>query len=113
LRCWAAVRIAYLNATGINEAGQIVGYFGDPRVAMLGMHGFSRTAAGGLTVIDVPGATNTFVLGVTNAAQIAGEFTDARGTDATPALLSAGYATEKNPPMYRSGQKEKHCTRQG
>jgi hypothetical protein len=58
---------------------QIAGYFGDPRVTMHGMHGFSRTVAEGLTIIDVPGATNTVALGVTSAAQIVGEFTDASG----------------------------------
>jgi hypothetical protein len=83
-------KIRVARATGINDAGQIVGYFGDPRVTMHGMHEFSRTAAGALTIIGVPGATNTFLLGVTYAAQIVGEFTDAGGK-------SHGFVTARYP----------------
>jgi probable HAF family extracellular repeat protein len=56
---------------GINDSGQIVGYFNFG-------HGFVDTG-GIFTTIDVPGATGTPAYGINNSGQIVGSFGDASG----------------------------------
>ena len=56
--------------TGINDVGQIVGYYYD----RAGIHGFVKNASG-FTIIEVPGATETEPSGINNAGQIVGSFT--------------------------------------
>jgi probable HAF family extracellular repeat protein len=56
-------------ASGINDAGQIVGSFSDST----GDHGF-LDVGGSFTQIDVPGATSTDVFGINDAGQIVGRF---------------------------------------
>jgi probable HAF family extracellular repeat protein len=56
-------------ALGINNAGQIVGFFKDNTGA--GQHGFLYDR-GIFTTIDVPGATGTIPFGINNARQIVG-----------------------------------------
>jgi probable HAF family extracellular repeat protein len=63
-------------AFGVNDAGQIVGFF---REASRKGHGFLRTATGAFTTIDVPGAATTSAMKINRAGQIAGTFADARG----------------------------------
>jgi uncharacterized membrane protein len=58
------------HAAGINDSGQIVGYFVDAT----GTHGFFLDVGGSLTTIDVPGASDTFALGINNSGQIVGSF---------------------------------------
>ena len=53
-------------ATGINDAGQIVGYFGFT-------HGFLDTG-GNFIQIDVPGASSMAAFGINDAGQIVGIF---------------------------------------
>ncbi|HYM91868.1 MAG TPA: hypothetical protein VEW91_09580 [bacterium] len=53
-------------ASGINDAGQIVGSFNN--------HGYLRTSWGAFTTFDVPGATDTGAEGINNAGQIVGTF---------------------------------------
>ena len=53
-------------ATSINDAGQIVGYFGFT-------HGFLDTG-GNFIQIDVPGASSTAAFGINDAGQIVGIF---------------------------------------
>src|SRR5207302_1212386 len=60
-------------ASGVNNAGQIVGESSDAHT----WHGFLRTAAGAVTIFDVPGAATTFAHGINDAGQIVGGFTDA------------------------------------
>jgi probable HAF family extracellular repeat protein len=62
-------------AHGINDAGQIVGSFGDATV----QHGFLKDGST-FTMIDVPGATGTEANGINSAGQIVGIFRDATGT---------------------------------
>jgi len=57
-------------AEGINNAGQIVGGFGDAS----GNHGFLRDAGGTFTTIDVPDATYTWAYGINGAGQVVGFF---------------------------------------
>jgi probable HAF family extracellular repeat protein len=57
------------DAFGINNAGQIVGYFNDIR----GSHGFLDTG-GRFATIDVPGPEATSANGINNAGQIVGLF---------------------------------------
>jgi probable HAF family extracellular repeat protein len=90
-------------ARGINETGQIVGWFID---AMDGhTHGFLKDGTT-FTTIDVPGATQTIASGINEAGQIVGWFIDARGEhgfvatpDTTPPLItiSASPATLRPP----------------
>src|SRR3954447_11281998 len=61
-------------AHGINDAGQIVGWFFDDT----GTHGFLNTG-GSFTPIDVPGASLTAVEGINDAGQIVGQFFDSTG----------------------------------
>src|SRR5918997_11872 len=58
-------------ATGINDAGQIVGYFSFT-------HGFLDTG-GNFTQIDVPGEADTVAFGINDAGQIVGSFLDSTG----------------------------------
>jgi uncharacterized membrane protein len=59
-------------ARGINNAGDIVGYYGDS----LGWHGF-LDKGGAYTTFDAPGAVfGTFPSGINNAGAIVGSFSD-------------------------------------
>jgi probable HAF family extracellular repeat protein len=62
------------SAFGINDAGQIVGAFGN----ITGEHGFLDTG-GSFTQLDVPGANLTVPIGVNDAGQIVGLFDDITG----------------------------------
>jgi uncharacterized membrane protein len=62
-------------AYGINNSGQIVGWFRDA----LGDHVFLDTG-GSFTTINAPGATNTYAYGINDSGQIVGYFTDALGS---------------------------------
>ena len=61
-------------ANGINDAGQIVGWFNDST----GTHGFLYTG-GSFTPIAVPGATFSQATGINDAGQIVGPFIDSTG----------------------------------
>jgi probable HAF family extracellular repeat protein len=65
----------FTSASGINDAGQIVGSFG----IGTSLHGFLDTG-GSFTQIDVPDATLTDVRGINDAGQIVGSFDTSRGT---------------------------------
>jgi probable HAF family extracellular repeat protein len=83
---WGGVETAYAGtiqysfttidypAKGINDSGQIVGYFGDAA----GLHGFLYSG-GSFTTIDVPGAVQTIANGINDSGQIVGSFSDAAG----------------------------------
>ena len=62
-------RLTITDAQGINNAGQIVGYYGDDS----GLHGF-LLSGGSYTRIDVPGSFRTFAYGINNAGQIVGTY---------------------------------------
>jgi hypothetical protein len=65
----------FTGASGINGAGQIVGFFyGNDTVS----HGFLDTG-GSFTQIDVPGATTTSPFGINGAGQIVGAFSTITG----------------------------------
>jgi probable HAF family extracellular repeat protein len=72
-------------AKGINDAGQIVGFF---RISNGPAHGF-LDIGGSFTQLDVPGAISTTALGINDAAQIVVWFSDSayrtHGFLATPA----------------------------
>ena len=59
-------------ATGINDAGQIVGSYYD---TSHNIHGFLKSG-GSFTRIDVPGATYTYSSGINNAGHIVGNYDD-------------------------------------
>jgi probable HAF family extracellular repeat protein len=63
-------------ATGINSAGQIVGYYLDE---YLKTYGFLYSG-GSFTQIDAPGARHTYAYGINSAGQIVGEFDDNTGS---------------------------------
>jgi probable HAF family extracellular repeat protein len=65
-----------IEATGVNDSGQIVGRFDSPI-----SHGFLYTG-GSFTTIDVPGAVFvTAATGINNQGQIVGWFSDGSGTE--------------------------------
>ena len=82
-------------ALGINNAGQIVGFFKDNIGS--GQHGFLYDR-GTFTTIDVPGAAATIPFGINNAGQIVGDFVDNAGLHGflydrgTPSRLSMSLA---------------------
>ena len=59
--------------TGINDAGQIVGYTSD--WSGLEVHGFLKTDAG-YRSFDYPGARTTQAYGINDAGQIVGSYFD-------------------------------------
>lgn len=63
-------------AFGINNSGQIVGFFYD---AGNRTHGFLDTG-GSFTTIDAPGAIDTYAYGINDSGQIVGSFDDALGS---------------------------------
>src|SRR5215468_8208510 len=56
-------------ASGINDAGQIVGWY---TTGVGGYHGFLLDVDGSYTTIDVPGAIATYAEGINAAGQIVG-----------------------------------------
>ncbi|TMJ80734.1 MAG: hypothetical protein E6G76_26320 [Alphaproteobacteria bacterium] len=88
-------------ASGINDAGQIVGQFRD---ASNRAHGF-LLSGGSFITIDDPAATGpgsgTFVQGINDARQIVGSYIDARGSHGF--LLSGGTFTTLNDPLATDG----------
>ena len=64
-------------AYGINNAGQIVGYYTDSGGKS---HGFLLDVDGSYTTLDVPGATATYPVGINDAGQIVGGHTVFHGT---------------------------------
>jgi len=69
---------AVTEATGINDAGDIVGYWYSQTTRGQGhsWHGFLNSG-GTFTALDYPGALNTNPLGVNNHGQVVGTFFDA------------------------------------
>jgi probable HAF family extracellular repeat protein len=61
---------------GINDSGQIVGYYNNPGPG--NANGFLYSN-GSFTTIDVPGANYTDAWGISNSGQIVGQFGDATG----------------------------------
>jgi probable HAF family extracellular repeat protein len=72
------------NAYGINDTGQIVGWYEDSAMTP---HGFLYKGATYPT-LDVPGSHSTIARGINDAGQIVGQSTDAKGSHGF--LLSAG-----------------------
>jgi probable HAF family extracellular repeat protein len=83
---------SFTNAIGINDAGQIVGFFGDSTGRD---HGFFETG-GSFTQIDVPGAGLTEAFGINNAGQIVGFFSGS--TDSGGFLDTGGSFTQIDVP---------------
>jgi probable HAF family extracellular repeat protein len=77
-----------MQATGINDAGQIVGTF---NYCCPGGFNYGQgflDSQGSVSSIDVPGATNTDANAINNAGQIVGSFSDSSG--AGHAFLDSG-----------------------
>jgi len=66
---------SFTSATGIDNAGRIVGSFDDGQNRR---HGFIRSGASS-SIIDVPGADSTVIAGINNVGQIVGSFHDITG----------------------------------
>jgi probable HAF family extracellular repeat protein len=77
----------YTLALGINDTGQIVGYYSDGSRE----HGFLRNAAGAYMTFDYPGSSSTSVSGINDLGQIVGAYSD--GTGAHSFLYSNGVFT--------------------
>jgi probable HAF family extracellular repeat protein len=78
---------AYTVASGINDAGQVVGYYNS--------HGF-LLSNGTYTTLDATGSVVTQALGINNAGQIVGNYGDASGTHGF--LLTGGSYTALDVP---------------
>src|SRR5262249_7839271 len=79
-------------AYGINNAGQIVGYY---IIGSGEAHGF-LLSDGKYTSIDVPGASATYAFGINSAGQIVGEYWNNTGQHGF--LLSQGKYTQLDVP---------------
>jgi probable HAF family extracellular repeat protein len=80
-------------ASGINDAGQIVGTFSDSK----GTHGFI-VSNGIFTTLDDPAATfGTFAAGINNSGTVVGSFSDAGFTFEGFIKSSGGYTTLDDP----------------
>ena len=80
-------------ASGINDAGQIVGTFITPPPPTGGAaqrHGFLRDTSGSFTTIDVPGANQTLAGGINNTGQIVGSFDITSSLEHTHGFLYTG-----------------------
>ncbi|MCA1685451.1 MAG: hypothetical protein LC745_05600, partial [Planctomycetia bacterium] len=66
-------------ASGVNNAGEVVGTYQVGAGASAVTHGFTYQN-GAFTTIDAPGATSTAVGGVNNLGQLVGNYTNAQGT---------------------------------
>jgi hypothetical protein len=87
-------------ATGINDQGQIVGWYLDAT----SYHGF-LDMGGVFSNIDVPGTQTTIVSGINDFGQIVGQYSDSTGTHGF--LYSAGTFTSLDYPKFpgdHSGQ---------
>jgi probable HAF family extracellular repeat protein len=76
------------SATGINAAGQVVGFYNDAR----GARGFLYTA-GTFTPIDVPGALRTDAYGINATGQVVGLYVPTGGGNIRGFLYSGGAFT--------------------
>jgi uncharacterized membrane protein len=63
-------------ANAINSFGTVVGWYTDWQGKA---HGLLRTAKGKITIIDVPGADFTELIGINDAGTIVGQYGDALG----------------------------------
>jgi probable HAF family extracellular repeat protein len=66
----------YLQASGINDGGQIVGTSETTSGNFTGSQGYLLLPDGTFSFLNVPGSTSTFANGINNAGQIAGRFYD-------------------------------------
>lgn len=83
----------YTEIYGINDSGQIVGFFADSR----GYHGFLYSG-GTYTQLDAPGADKeTFAYGINKSGRIVGSFVDSRGQE-HGFLYSGGIYTQLDVP---------------
>jgi probable HAF family extracellular repeat protein len=64
---FTTLNVGYVDIANINNVGQIAGTFDDAT----GQHGFLLTGSD-LTIIDVPGASNTYVSGINDFGEVAG-----------------------------------------
>ena len=67
----------FLQASGINDTGHVVGTLAAPGVTLNSQQGFLLHPNGTFSIIAVPGATFTDAMGINNAGQIVGRFRDA------------------------------------
>lgn len=88
-------------AGGLNDLGQIVGYYYDAA----GSHGFVYSAATGYSTLDDPsalsgdanGPNGTGALGINNAGQIVGGYTDSTGSHGFLDTPGAGFTQIDDP----------------
>jgi len=80
--------------SGLNDKGQVAGYFADASGAY---HGFLKEY-GTYTTIDVPGASYTFLDGLNNSGIIQGQIYDAAGAAEGVVATSGGVFTIVNYP---------------
>lgn len=72
-------RATATRATGINDAGEVVGYY-QLGQAVAGTRGFTWTSAGGFATVNGPGgAVSTAISGVNDAGDLVGYYTDRAG----------------------------------
>ena len=83
-------------AQGINNLGQVVGYYTDAT----GVHGFVKSGGGYLT-LNAPGASATYAQGINDAGQVVGYYSDATGDHGF--VESGGLYTTLNDPLNDPG----------
>ena len=70
-----------LNALGMNDDGEVVGWFVDRNDGAQRVRGFRRTRAGTFTVIDFPDAERTVVQSINDRGQMVGTYTTSYGAE--------------------------------
>ena len=104
-------------AFGINDAGEIVGYYQAPDDRW---HGFSRMGVGGtVTTFDAPEAAATYAHGVNAAGVIVGHFVDAaknthgylRNPDGTFVTIDVAGAEDHARVRHQQGRRDRRLLR--
>jgi uncharacterized membrane protein len=82
------------DANGINDAGEIAGYYSNDGVTF---HGFTLIS-GVFTTVDYPGATDTYLFGLNNKGQIIGAYDYTYDSTTHGFLLDSGTFTSFDVP---------------
>lgn len=87
--------VNYATATGINNSGQIAGFYSDST----GGHGFVKSG-GNYTTLEVPGASFTYATGINDSGDVAGYYYATQDVAGVPTIRQRGFV--KSGGVYRT-----------
>ena len=87
--------VNYATATGINNSGQIAGFYSDST----GGHGFVKSG-GNYTTLEVPGASLTYATGINDSGDVAGYYYATQDVAGVPTIRQLGFV--KSGGVYRT-----------